>query len=72
MKLALLVANRGFFPSSVIDSAYAEMKSAFAKAEVECLTFEEGKPNTMRSNLPPTEISITNFLPNIAENMTVL
>ncbi len=43
MKLALLVANRGFFPSSVIESAYAEMKSAFAKAEVECLTFEEGK-----------------------------
>lgn len=43
MKLALLVANRGFFPSSVIDAAYAEMKSAFAKAEIECLTFEEGK-----------------------------
>lgn len=43
MKLALLVANRGFFPSSVIDAAYTEMKSAFAKAEIECLTFEEGK-----------------------------
>lgn len=43
MKLALLVANRGFFPSSVIEAAYAEMKTAFAKAGVECLTIEEGK-----------------------------
>ena len=43
MKLALLVANRGFFPSTVIEAAYAEMKSAFGKAGVECLTFEEGK-----------------------------
>lgn len=43
MKLALLVANRGFFPSTVIDAAYTEMKAAFAKAGVECLTFEEGK-----------------------------
>ena len=43
MKLALLVANRGFFPSTVIESAYTEMKTAFAKAGVECLTFAEGK-----------------------------
>ena len=43
MKLALLVANRGFFPSSVIEAAYAEMKNAFVKAEIECLTLEEGK-----------------------------
>ncbi len=41
--IALLVANRGFFPSSVIESAYAEMKNAFNKAGVNCLTFEEGK-----------------------------
>ena len=42
MKLALLVANRGFFPSSVIKSAYDEMKAAFLKAGVECLTIDEG------------------------------
>ena len=34
MKLALLVANRGFFPSSVIDSARAEMLKAAEKAGV--------------------------------------
>lgn len=31
MKLALLVANRGFFPSSVIESARADMLEAFKK-----------------------------------------
>lgn len=40
MKLALLVANRGFFPSTVIQSAREEMKSAFAKAGMECLDME--------------------------------
>ncbi|MBR6427191.1 MAG: hypothetical protein IKS28_05130 [Clostridia bacterium] len=43
MKLALLVANRGFFPASVIEEAYADMKQAFALADIEPLTFEEGK-----------------------------
>jgi len=41
MKLALLVANRGFFPSSVIESARAEMQEAFKKAGVECLAIDE-------------------------------
>ena len=40
MKFALLVANRGFFPSTVIQSAREEMKAAFAKAGVECLDME--------------------------------
>ena len=40
MKLALLVANRGFFPSSVIESARADMLEAFKKAGVECLTID--------------------------------
>jgi len=43
MKLALLVANRGFFPSSVIQSAREEMKAAFAKAGLECLDIEENR-----------------------------
>jgi len=37
MKLALLVANRGFFPSSVIDSAYEEMRQAAEKAALSFL-----------------------------------
>ena len=40
MKLALLVANRGFFPSSVIDSAREEMKTAADKAGVEFLMLD--------------------------------
>lgn len=43
MKLALLVANRGFFPSSVIESAYDEMRQAAAKAQVELLEIEKDK-----------------------------
>ena len=43
MKLALLVANRGFFPSSVIESAYAEMRQAALKAGVELLEIEKDK-----------------------------
>ena len=43
MKLGLLAANRGFFPSSVIEEAYRDMKAAFEKAGLGCLTFEEGK-----------------------------
>lgn len=43
MKLALLVANRGFFPSSVIDAAYEEMEAAFAKAGVDALTIDRSK-----------------------------
>ena len=42
MKLALLVANRGFFPSSVIESAYSEMLTAFEKAGVEALCIDDG------------------------------
>lgn len=40
MKLALLVANRGFFPSTVIDSARAEMLQAAEKAGVELLVMD--------------------------------
>lgn len=43
MKLALLVANRGFFPSSVIESAYDEMRQAAAKVGVELLEIEKDK-----------------------------
>jgi len=43
MKLALLVANRGFFPSSVIEAAYDEMRQAAAKAGVELLEIEKDK-----------------------------
>lgn len=43
MKLALLVANRGFFPSSVIEATYGDMRAAAAKAGVELLEIEEGK-----------------------------
>ena len=41
MKLALLIANRGFFPSSVIESAYTDMKEAFSIAGLECLTIDK-------------------------------
>lgn len=37
MKLALLVANRGFFPSSVIDSAREDMRAAARECGVELL-----------------------------------
>lgn len=37
MKLALLIANRGFFPSSVIEDARSEMKRAVIKAGAETL-----------------------------------
>ena len=43
MKLALLVANRGFFPSSVIEATYVDMRAAAARAGVELLEIEEGK-----------------------------
>ena len=43
MKLALLVANRGFFPSSVIDATYDDMRAAAARAGVELLVIEPGK-----------------------------
>ena len=43
MKLALLVANRGFFPSSVIESAYEEMRQAAAKVGVELLEIAKDK-----------------------------
>lgn len=42
MKLALLVANRGFFPSSVIDSAREEMKLAAKKQNIELLIMDSG------------------------------
>ena len=43
MKLALLMANRGFFPSSVIESAYEDMRQAAQKAGVELLEIEKEK-----------------------------
>ena len=43
MKLALLVANRGFFPSSVIEATYGDMRAAAAKVGVELLEIEPGK-----------------------------
>lgn len=43
MKLALLVANRGFFPSSVIESAYDDFRQVAAKAGVELLEIEKDK-----------------------------
>lgn len=43
MKLALLVANRGFFPSSVIEETYGDMHAAAAKVGVELLEIDEGK-----------------------------
>ena len=43
MKLALLVANRGFFPSSVIESAYADMRAAAAKVGVALLEIEKDR-----------------------------
>jgi L-fucose isomerase-like protein len=51
MKLALLVANRGFFPSSVIETAYSDMKRALAKVGVECLTIP---PNLTKYNAVET------------------
>lgn len=41
MKLALLVANRGFFPSSVIEAAREEMKQAAKKAGVELILMDK-------------------------------
>jgi L-fucose isomerase-like protein len=43
MKLALLVANRGFFPSSVIEDAYTDMRVAAQKAGVELLEIEKDR-----------------------------
>lgn len=43
MKLALLVTNRGFFPSTVIEAAYADMRVAAEKAGVELLEIEKDK-----------------------------
>ena len=40
MKLALLIANRGFFPSSVIESAREEMTQAVEKAGAQVLTMD--------------------------------
>ena len=43
MKLALLVANRGFFPSSVIEATYDDMHAAAHRAGVELIEIEPGK-----------------------------
>lgn len=43
IKLALLVANRGFFPSSVIDSAREEMREASRRCNVELLELPEDR-----------------------------
>lgn len=42
MKLAVLVANRGFFPSSVIESARKEMAEAVERAGAEALMSDPG------------------------------
>lgn len=42
MKIALLVANRGFFPSSVIEDAYSDMKKALSTAGLDCLVLDKG------------------------------
>ena len=41
MKIALLIANRGFFPSSVIHSARQEMLAAFSRAGIDAIYPEE-------------------------------
>lgn len=43
MKLALLIANRGFFPHTVIESARKEMSDAIMLAGAEVLCIEESK-----------------------------
>ena len=43
MKLAVLIANRGFFPSSVIDSAREEMVQAIKNAGAEALVLETSR-----------------------------
>ena len=43
MKLAVLIANRGFFPSSVIESARAEITQAIEKAGAEALLMDASK-----------------------------
>ena len=40
MKLALLIANRGFFPSTVIDSAREDMSKAIERAGAEVLCMD--------------------------------
>lgn len=43
MKLAVLIANRGFFPSSVIESARQEMKQAIERAGAEALLMDQSE-----------------------------
>lgn len=43
MKLAVLIANRGFFPSTVIDSAREEMTQAIKNAGAEALLMEKDR-----------------------------
>ena len=46
MKIAVLIANRGFFPSSVIDSAREEMKEAISRVGADRLkSFHTGDNN---------------------------
>ena len=40
MKMALLVANRGFFPSEFLEDARKEMAQAAAKQGIELLTMD--------------------------------
>ena len=56
MKLALLVANRGFFPSSVIESAYDEMRQAAQKVGVELLEIEKDKVCVMGKDIARSEM----------------
>ena len=65
MKLAVLVANRGFFPSSVIDSASAEMTEAIEKAGAEALLMDASKT---RYGAVETRVEGEIFAEFLAEN----
>lgn len=65
MKLALLVANRGFFPSSVIESARTEMAMAAEKAGVELLMM---KPSLTRYGAVETRAEGEVYAEFLAEN----
>ncbi len=62
MKLALLVANRGFFPSEVIDGAREEMIKAIEKAGATALVMEENRTKYGAVELRPDGIEFAKFL----------
>jgi L-fucose isomerase-like protein len=62
MKLALLVSNRGFFPSSVIKIAQQEMKSAIERSGNECLEIDVKETNYGAVETTDEGIRYANFL----------